>query len=108
MDKVQESSNPQFYAPSCIEYKSKGCLGRAIAQALVAGFPPRRPGSVHVGFVVDKVPLGQVFSVLRFSLPIVSPPTAPHSSSSIIRGWYNGPDSGRRTKWTQSHHTPRN
>jgi hypothetical protein len=33
---------------------------------LVAGFPPRRlgfePGSGHVGFVVDKVPLGQVFS----------------------------------------------
>jgi hypothetical protein len=32
----------------------------------VAGFPPRRPGldlrSGHVGFVVDKVALGQVFS----------------------------------------------
>ena len=39
---------------------------------LVAGLPPRRPGfdpgSVHVGFVVDKVALGQVFPrVLRFS-----------------------------------------
>jgi hypothetical protein len=33
---------------------------------LVAGFPPRRPEfeptSGHVGFVVDKVILGQVFS----------------------------------------------
>jgi hypothetical protein len=33
---------------------------------LVAGFPPRRPGfdpgSSQVGFVVDKVALGQVFS----------------------------------------------
>jgi hypothetical protein len=33
---------------------------------LVAGFPPRRSGfesrSGHVGFVVDKVALGQVFS----------------------------------------------
>jgi hypothetical protein len=33
---------------------------------LVAGLPPRRlgfdPGSVHVGFLVDKVALGQVFS----------------------------------------------
>jgi hypothetical protein len=32
---------------------------------LVAGLPPRRPGfdpgSVHVGIVVDKVALGQVF-----------------------------------------------
>jgi branched-subunit amino acid transport protein len=39
---------------------------------LVAGLSPRRPGfaarSVHVGFVVDKVALGQVFlRVLRFS-----------------------------------------
>jgi hypothetical protein len=32
----------------------------------VAGFPLRqhgfKPGSIHVGFVVDKVALGQVFS----------------------------------------------
>jgi hypothetical protein len=38
---------------------------------LAAGLPPRRPGfdpgAVHVGFVVDKVTLGQVFPrVLRF------------------------------------------
>jgi hypothetical protein len=35
---------------------------------LVAGFPPRRPGLSHVGFVVDKVTLGQVFSK-SFDLP---------------------------------------
>jgi hypothetical protein len=40
--------------------------------------------------------------VHRFSMPILIPPAAPHSSS-IIRGWYNRPESGRRTKWTQSH-----
>jgi hypothetical protein len=38
----------------------------SIFKLLVAGFPPRRPGfepgSGHVGFVVDKVALGQVFS----------------------------------------------
>jgi hypothetical protein len=45
--------------------------------------------------------------VLRFSLQILISPTAPHSSSSIIRGWYNRPISGRSTKWTQSHPTPR-
>jgi hypothetical protein len=37
--------------------------GRAVAQA-VTGFPQKRPGleprSGHVGFVVDKVALGQV------------------------------------------------
>jgi hypothetical protein len=45
--------------------------------------------------------------VLRFAVPILIPPTAPHSSS-IIRGWYNRPVSGRRTKSIESHPTPRN
>jgi hypothetical protein len=37
-------------------------------------------------------------------LPIRIPPIAPQSSSSsIIWGWYNYPNSGRSTKWTQSH-----
>jgi hypothetical protein len=45
--------------------------------------------------------------VLRFSLPILIPTTAPHSWSSIIRGWYNRPIIGLRTKWTQSHPTPK-
>jgi hypothetical protein len=43
--------------------------------------------------------------VLRFPLPIIIPPTAPHSS--VTRAWYNGPVSGRSTKWTQSRPTPR-
>jgi hypothetical protein len=44
--------------------------------------------------------------VLHFPLPVLIPPTVPHSSSSsIIRDWYNRPFSGRRTKWTQSHPT---
>jgi hypothetical protein len=30
-------------------------------RSLVAGLSPPRPGSIHVGFVVDKVALGQVF-----------------------------------------------
>jgi hypothetical protein len=46
---------------------------------LAAGLPPRRPGfdpgSVHVGFVVDKVTLGQVSPrVLRFSPVNFIPP----------------------------------
>jgi hypothetical protein len=40
--------------------------------------------------------------VLRFPLPIFMPRIAPQSSSSIIWGWYNRPNSGRSTKWTQS------
>jgi hypothetical protein len=59
-----------------------------------------------LGFVVDIAALGQVFfRVLRFSLPLI-PPIAPHTSS-IIRGWYSGPNSGRRAKWFQYHLTPR-
>jgi hypothetical protein len=45
--------------------------------------------------------------VLRFPMPILIPPTAPHSSSTI-RSWYNRPNIGRRTKWTQSDPTPSN
>jgi hypothetical protein len=45
--------------------------------------------------------------VLRFPLPVLIPPTAPRSSS-ITRGCYNRTVSGRRTKLTQSHPTPRN
>jgi hypothetical protein len=46
---------------------------------LVAGLSPRRPvfdpGLVHVGFVVEKVALGQVFPrVLRFSPVNFIPP----------------------------------
>jgi hypothetical protein len=45
---------------------------------------------------------------LGFPLSILIPPNLPHSSSSIIRGKYNRPVSGQRTKWTQSRPTPRN
>jgi hypothetical protein len=38
----------------------KPTLGRAMAQ-VVSRRPGFDPGSVHVGFVVDKVALGQVF-----------------------------------------------
>jgi hypothetical protein len=37
--------------------------------------------------------------ILRFPLPLLIPPTAPHSSY-IMRGWYSRPNNDRRTKWT--------
>jgi hypothetical protein len=45
-----------------------------------------------VGFVVDKVALGPVFSQY-FGVPcqIFIPPISPQSPSPIIRGWYNRP-----------------
>jgi hypothetical protein len=46
--------------------------GRAIAQAIIANFPPLRPGfgprRSHMGFLVNKVALGQDFSEY-FDLP---------------------------------------
>jgi hypothetical protein len=50
-----------------------------MTQAVFTGLSPRRfgfdPGSVHVGFVVDKVALGQVFlRALRFSPASLIPP----------------------------------
>lgn len=48
------------------------------------------PCSDHVGFVTDKVPLGECFPlVVRFPLPSLIPPTISHSC--IIRGWYKSP-----------------
>jgi hypothetical protein len=49
-----------------------------------------------------------ILRVLRFPLPILIPLTAPQSSFFIIRNWYNRPNSGRRTMWTQSYPTLRN
>jgi hypothetical protein len=47
------------------QHQSNIIEGRAVAQRLDPGFPPRRPGFAygqHVGFVVDKAALGQIFS----------------------------------------------
>jgi hypothetical protein len=67
---------------------------------LVTGFPPRRPefaSRQHVGFVVDKAALGQVFSKY-FGFPC-------HHSTNfsiiiITRHWHNTPIGGRSAEWT--------
>jgi hypothetical protein len=98
-----------------LQYNSVICWkspGRDIAQAVSCWLPTEvarvraqvRSRGIFGGESGTRVGF---FQVLRFPLPILIPPTAPHSSS-IIRGWYNRPNSGRCTKWTQSHPTPRN
>jgi hypothetical protein len=62
--------------------------GLLLQRSLVAGLSPRRPGfapgSIHVGIVVDKVALGQVFlRVLRFYTVII---IIPPSLSKLISG----------------------
>jgi hypothetical protein len=77
-------------------------IGRAIAQATRVRAQVR-----SCGICGGQSDTGAGFlRVLLYSLPILIPATAPHSSSAI-RGWYNTPNSGRRAKWTQSHPTPR-
>jgi hypothetical protein len=85
--------------------------GRTIAQPASRRLPTAA-ARVRAGIMSSWTCSGQsgtgtrFLRVLRFLLPIIIPPTAPHSS--IIRGWYNRPISGRRIKWTQSHPTIRN
>jgi hypothetical protein len=60
----------------CAEYTEEN-MAMPWLRRLVTGLPPRRsgfaPGSVHVGFVGDKVAMGQVFSqFFGFSLSVSS------------------------------------
>jgi hypothetical protein len=83
-------------------------IGQAVSRRLPTAAARVRAQVRSRGICGGQSGTGEDFlRVLRFSLLILIPPTAPHSSS-ISRGWYNRPVSGRRTKWTQSHPTPRN
>jgi hypothetical protein len=82
----------------------KGC---AIAQAVNGWLPtvlawvPARVRSY--GICGGQSGTGADFlRVLQFPMPIRIPPIVPQSPS-IIRGWYNRPNSGHSTKWTQFH-----
>jgi hypothetical protein len=83
-------------------------IGRAITQAVSRWLPTTavrvRTRSGHVGFVVDKVALGQVFSEY-FGSP------ANHLSTEfsvirITRGRYNRQIGGGGAEWTQLDSTP--
>jgi hypothetical protein len=85
--------------------------GRAIAQAVSRRLPTAaarvRAQARSCGICGGQSGTRASFlRVLLFPLPILIPPTTPHSSY-IIRGWYYSPISGRRIKWTQSHLTLR-
>jgi hypothetical protein len=87
-------------------------LAAPYLRRLVAGFPLRRPGfeleSGHVGFVVDKVALRQVFSQY-FGFPCRSLfHQLLHNHRHLSCGLAQQASSGHSTKWTQSHSTKKN
>jgi hypothetical protein len=93
-----------FHAPTYIDVLPV-YLGRAMAPAVTLVRAQVKSYEIcgeRIGTVAGFLP------VFRVALLILSPPTAPHSPSSIILGWYNRPISSRRTKWTHSHSTPIN
>jgi hypothetical protein len=59
----------------------------------------------HVGFVVDKAALGQVFSEY-FGFPCQSSFHQFFSIIIITRGWHNRPIGGRSAEWTQLDSNP--
>jgi hypothetical protein len=86
--------------------------GRAIAQAVSHWLPTAAargsiPGQVMWDLWWTKWHWGRFFSGY-FGFPCqFSVHRLLHTLSSIIRGWYNRPNIGRRTKWTQSHPIPK-
>jgi hypothetical protein len=81
--------------------------GRTIAQAVSCRLPTAadrvRARVRSCGICSGQSGTGAGFlRILRFPLPILIPSIAPLSPSSIIRGWYSRPNSGRRTKCTKS------
>jgi hypothetical protein len=90
--------------PTCFKqrWELTCTTGRAIAQAVSSRLPTaaaRVRSQVGSCGICGQSGTGAGFlRVLRFPLPILISTTAPYSS--ILRGWYNRPTSGRRTKWT--------
>jgi hypothetical protein len=96
------------YCPLQVSIVS-GHRGRAIAQAvsrrLSTAVARARARVRSCGICGGQSDAGAGFlRVLRFPLPPRIPPIAPQSPSTIW-GWYSRPNSGRSTKWTQSHPT---
>jgi hypothetical protein len=100
---VQLKQNFTHTALEVLLTNDTSCMGRAIAQAVSRrlGFEPK---SGHVGFVVDKVAVGQVFSeYFRFPCQFLFHrlPHIHHHLSSVADN--NSSIGGRHTKWTRSH-----
>jgi hypothetical protein len=102
-------SLPQYFNfDNFLKYSATLYNGRAIAQAVSHWLPTAEARvhirAEHVGFVVDKVALRQIFSEY-----LVSPANHHSTNFSIIIitwGWHNRPIGGCSAEWTQLDSTP--
>jgi hypothetical protein len=98
---------PNEYRSTALHLHHLVRVGRATAQAVSLWLPTAtarfEPGSDHVGFMVDKVALEQVFYE-HFGFP------CQYSFHQLLhrQGLVQWASSGRSTKWTQSHPTNKN
>jgi hypothetical protein len=110
---IRSACQPQHSYALCLNcaWNAMTDTTGAFASRLPTAAARFEPRSGHVGFVVDKVALG------GFSPTTSVSPANSHSTDCstliiiiiiIISVWYNRAVSGRRTKWTQSHPTPKN
>jgi hypothetical protein len=79
-------------------------MTQAVSRRLPTAAARIRAGSGHVGFVVDKVALGQIFSEyfgFHCNFPLHRLLQNPHLSSEADT--ISQTNIGRSTKWTQSH-----
>jgi hypothetical protein len=87
-----------FLENSCNSESRGGAIAQAVSHRLPTTGVQVRAQVMSCGICSGQSGTRAGFlPVLWFPLPIFIPPTGPHSSS-IIRSWYNRPDSGRRTK----------
>jgi hypothetical protein len=80
----------------------KSYFGGAMAQVVIAGLSPRRPGTVHMGFVVDRVALGQVFIWVLWFSPSIYFHCGPPYSYTV----WQIDNSLTPSTWTTNHESP--
>jgi hypothetical protein len=84
----------------CVRVREGSAMVQAVSRWLPTAAARVRARRWQVGFLMDKMALGQVFSEY-FGFPCQSLFHQKFSITTITRGRYNRPVSGQRADWTQ-------